>query len=96
MTREELRTIRFITLSETVAQSIAKDAFSLGSMAALSFFNHAYLDGSWLIDAFIIICVIGFWQRHVTRTLNRSPKMTFAELRDWVNSVEPDSERSGL
>ena len=49
---------KLIILHESTLQSWSKDAVTFGCMAALAWFNHAYLGGSWPIDLVIVVGVL--------------------------------------
>lgn len=44
-----------VILHESFGESITKDFVTFGSMAAMMWFNHAYLAGSTVIDVLFII-----------------------------------------
>ncbi len=82
---------KIILLREGVLQSWLKDGFTLGMLAALPWFNHAYCGGSGWINMAI---AFGWFFTVFARAsgLRRKSEMTPAEARAWLDEHHPDRE----
>lgn len=82
ITREDIRLAdKVVILHETAMQSWTKDAVTFGCIAGLAWFNHTYLGGSWVLNAFAVIAfgVFGVQKVH-------GFSMTVEELRDTLST----------
>ena len=83
------RAEKVVVLHETVLHSWMKDAVTFGCVAALAWFNHAYMAGSWAIDLFAVFVVCTFG---LNKSLGYST--TVGELRDLLSRLDDAGARS--
>ncbi len=83
-----------IILHETVLSSLLKDTGSLGTLAALAWFNHAYLGGSWPLDLFAVFCIFTFMLNRTAAAKRMALHMTIPELENWAMARKPPEQPS--
>lgn len=75
---------QIIVLHQTVMKSWLSDLGTFAAITAMAWCNHAYLGGSWVLDAVAAFAVI-------TKVVNstRGYHVTVAELREMLKETEP-------